>query len=228
MERAPATRRLLRLRGTLRHVAEERQVCQRSFLSLAQANHHCTGVRPCHSRGGMCVGRNRHRTPPHAGCGLHHMKAVYRNVHCGRPAGVAMQWQGLKRARSRGMDRRNTWYGLVVLGVAAYLVLWFVPDALAQEPIVVGRIAYTEGQILRFVPETQDWVATVQDTPFGMNDALYSEPQARAEVTIPNGLRIRIGASTQIQPIALKNDAADIDLASGVARFDNLSTHGVI
>ena len=42
----------------------------------------------------------------------------------------------------------------------------------AREPILVGRIAHLEGQLLRYVPSEQDWVATVQDAPFGLEDAL--------------------------------------------------------
>src|SRR5438477_6843918 len=126
------------------------------------------------------------------------------------------------------MDIRKKWYGLAVLMVAAGLVSPLVLRAAAQEAVLVGRIAHTEGQILRFVPETQDWVATVKDAPFGLNDTLYSEPQARAELMMPNGLGVRIGASTQIQLLALRNDASDLDVASGVARFYNKSARGVV
>src|SRR6266851_3707428 len=126
------------------------------------------------------------------------------------------------------MDIRKKWYWLAVLMVAAGLVSPLMPRASAQEAVVVGRIAHTEGQVLRFVPETQDWVATVKDAPFGLNDTLYTDLQARAELLMPNGLWIRIGASTQIQPIALRSDASDIDLASGVARFYDHSAHGVV
>src|SRR5438270_14049627 len=111
------------------------------------------------------------------------------------------------------MDIRKKWYGLAVLMVAAGLVSPLVLRAAAQEAVLVGRISHTEGQVLRFVPETQDWVATVQDAPFGIQDTLYTDPQARAEFIMPNGLWVRIGRSTQIQLIALQNDAADIDLA---------------
>src|SRR5712692_6619564 len=114
-----------------------------------------------------------------------------------------MQLQCLEITRSRGMDRRKKWSWLAMLLVAACLVSPLVPHASAQEPVLVGRIAHTEGQVLRFVPETQDWVATVKDAPFGMHDALYSEPQARAEFRMPNGLWVRIGPSTQIQLLAL-------------------------
>src|SRR5260370_41617612 len=104
------------------------------------------------------------------------------------------------------MERRNTWYRLAVLMVAAGLVFLLVPCASAQEAVLVGRITHTEGQVLRFVPETQDWVATVQDAPFGMHDTLYTGPRARAEFMMPNGLWVRIGGSTQIQLLALQSD----------------------
>ena len=63
------------------------------------------------------------------------------------------------------MDSRKTWPWLAVLMVAAGLVSPLAPCASAQEADVVGRIAHTEGQVLHFVPETQDWVATVKDAP---------------------------------------------------------------
>ncbi len=126
------------------------------------------------------------------------------------------------------MDSRKKGTWLAVLLVAAGLVWPLAPGAAAQEGVLVGRIAYTEGQVLRFVPETRDWVATVTDAPFGLHDALYSDAHARAELLMPNGLWVRIGASTQIQLIALKSDASEIDLASGVARFYTKSAHGVV
>src|SRR6266851_10171333 len=125
------------------------------------------------------------------------------------------------------MKRHTPWAGLALLVVAG-LVGPRVPRAAAQEAVVVGRITHTEGQVLRFVPETQDWVATVTDAPFGLHDTLYTAPTARAELRMPNGLWVRIGASTQIQLLALTSDASDLDLASGVTRFSNTSAHGVV
>src|SRR5215471_12103721 len=123
---------------------------------------------------------------------------------------------------------QKTCYWLAFLLVAAGLVWPLVPSASAQEAVLVSRIAYTEGQVLRYVPESRDWVATVKDAPFGIHDALYSDPHTRAELIMPNGLMVRIGASTQIQLIALKSDASEIDLASGVTRFYNVSSNGVV
>jgi hypothetical protein len=49
-----------------------------------------------------------------------------------------------------------------------------------------------------------------------------------AELIVPNGTWIRIGNSTQIQFIALDTDLAEMDVASGVARFYNKSSDTVI
>jgi hypothetical protein len=100
--------------------------------------------------------------------------------------------------------------------------------ASAREGILIGRISHVEGQLLRFVPAEKDWVATVKDTPFGMDDALYSDENAKAEFIMPNRTWVRIGGSTQIQLIALKADVTEADVASGVARFHNQSSNALI
>jgi len=49
-----------------------------------------------------------------------------------------------------------------------------------EEGMLVGRISYVEGDLLRYVPEEKDWEATVEDAPFGLDDALYSSENAKA------------------------------------------------
>jgi len=97
-----------------------------------------------------------------------------------------------------------------------------------EEPILVGRISHVEGQLMRYVNEEKDWVVTVKDAPFGVNDALYSGKHGRAEFMMPNNTRIRIDADTQIHLFTLKEDLTEIDVASGVARFYNRSSDRVI
>ena len=92
-----------------------------------------------------------------------------------------------------------------------------------NEGILVGRIAYTEGKLLRYVEEEKDWVLTVKDAPFGQEDALYSDNNAKAEFIMPNSTWIRVGESTQLQLIALNPDATTVDVASGSARLYNKS-----
>ncbi len=87
--------------------------------------------------------------------------------------------------------------------------------------IMVGRVFYIEGDLVRYVPAEQDWVAVVQDAPFGTEDTLFSGIQGMAELIVPDGAWIRIGNSTQIQFITLGPDIAEMDVASGTARFYN-------
>jgi hypothetical protein len=96
------------------------------------------------------------------------------------------------------------------------------------ETILVGRISHVEGEVLRYVPDQKDWAATVKDAPFGMDDALYSGKDGRAEIIMPNNTWARIDGDTQVQLIALKDDVTEIDVASGVARFYNKGSDVVI
>ncbi len=122
---------------------------------------------------------------------------------------------------------RWPWYPCLVL-FSTVLVAFPVCAAPAREGLLVGRISHVEGQLLRFVPAEKDWVATVRDAPFGMDDALYSDQDAKAEFIMPNRTWVRIGGSTQIQLIALKADVTEVDVASGVARFYNKSPDALI
>ena len=121
---------------------------------------------------------------------------------------------------------------ILLLSICLFLT---VPFSAAQSQqrqdngvILVGRISYIEGQLLRYVPEDKDWVAAVTDAPFGMEDSLYTVANSRAEFIIPNNTWIRIDDKTQIQVLDLENDATQADVASGVARFYNRSAQGVI
>ena len=127
------------------------------------------------------------------------------------------------------MSNLGKWFWPTVILVAVCLASPLAPSAAAQqEQVLVGRISHIEGQLLRYVPESQDWVAEVKDAPFGLNDALYSDSSAKAEFIMPNGLWIRVAGSTQIQLIALKPEASEIDVASGVARFYNKNPNGML
>jgi hypothetical protein len=95
-------------------------------------------------------------------------------------------------------------------------------------PMVVGRVYYAEGDLLRYVPAEEDWVAVVRDAPFGPEDTLFSGNRGMAELIVPNGTWIRTGNNTQIQFITLDTDLAEMDVASGVARFYNKSSDTVI
>ena len=96
------------------------------------------------------------------------------------------------------------------------------PSSAADEPpIVVGRVYHIEGDLLRYVPEENDWVAAVRDAPFSAGDTLYTGSRGQAELIVPNGTWIRIGDSTQVQFIGLDSEVSEIDVGAGLARLYN-------
>jgi len=100
--------------------------------------------------------------------------------------------------------------------------------AAEKENVMVGRIAFIEGELLRYVPSDKDWVVTVKDTPFGLDDAVYSGEDTKAEIIMPNGTWARVGPNTQIQMITLKPDLTEVDVATGVARFYDRGSKTVV
>ena len=126
------------------------------------------------------------------------------------------------------MKRMKRWMGLVVCLFLAAVVMVPLSSAADAPAMVVGRIFHIEGDLLRYVPAEKDWVAVVRDAPFGTEDTLFSGSRGMAELIVPNRTWIRIGNSTQIQFITLDTDLAEIDVASGVARFYNKSSDTVI
>ena len=125
--------------------------------------------------------------------------------------------------------KRITWMiGLLVCLFSAAVTV-VPPSSAADAPaVVVGRVYHIEGDLLRYVPEENDWVAVVKDAPFGTEDTLFSGSRGMGELIAPNGTWIRVGNSTQIQFIALDMDLSEMDVAAGVARFYNKGSDTVI
>lgn len=92
-----------------------------------------------------------------------------------------------------------------------------------DEDILVGRISHIEGTLLRYIEEYKDWVVTVKDSPFALDDALYAEDGAKVEIIMPNKTWLRVGENSQVQLLTLNSDTTTIDIASGLTRFYNKS-----
>ena len=72
--------------------------------------------------------------------------------------------------------------GCLFLGAVAVVQ----PSSAADDPaMVVGRIFHIEGDLLRYVPAENDWVAVVRDAPFGTEDTLFSGSRGMAEPSVP-------------------------------------------
>ena len=123
------------------------------------------------------------------------------------------------------LQQRSRCDRIVFLAVL-FAFAFCVPSAWGE--IIVGRITNVEGQLLRFVPDQNDWVATIKDAPFGIQDALYSDQEGKAEIFMPNNIWVRLGGSTQVQLIATQPDAVELDVSLGVARIFNESAEAII
>jgi hypothetical protein len=126
-----------------------------------------------------------------------------------------------------------------LLSVSFILLLVMIPvtspqghprpdDREGEETILVGRISHVEGKVSTYVPEEEEWVATVKDAPFGIHDAINSDKGGRAEIMMPNNTWARIDGNTRIQLIGLRYDVTEIDVESGIARFYNKGSDAVI
>jgi hypothetical protein len=125
-----------------------------------------------------------------------------------------------------------------LLWVQSILFLIMIPITSSQaqprwddregETVLVGRISHVEGQLLRYVPEEEEWVSMVKDAPFYINDLLYSDKKGRAEFILPNNTWARIDGDTRIQLNLLKDDITEIDVTSGVVRFHNKGSYAVV
>lgn len=88
--------------------------------------------------------------------------------------------------------------------------------AAGEEVAVVGRITeIAGGELLRYDPDAGEWVALVPDSPFGIDDALYTDERARAEILIPNGTLVRLDDYTQILCLSLQERLTHIQLSDG-------------
>ncbi len=92
-----------------------------------------------------------------------------------------------------------------------------------QDPVLVGRISHVEGLMSRYDPESDRWVSTTREAPFGVDDLLRSDPDARAEILLPNNTWIRMDGDTRLQMTALTQDITEVDLPFGTGRFYNKS-----
>lgn len=105
-----------------------------------------------------------------------------------------------------------------ILAAAACLAAAPV-NAAEEEVAVVGRITeIAGGELLRYDPDAGEWVALVPDSPFGIDDALFTDERARAEILIPNGTLVRLDDYTQILCLSLQERLTHIQLSDGRVR----------
>jgi hypothetical protein len=122
------------------------------------------------------------------------------------------------------------------LTLISLFILWIIalgaslahaqnPEAWEEQgAVLVGRISHIEGELSLYDPESDQWIATPQEAPFGAEDLLLSGAKSKAEFIMPNNTWARIDGDTQIQLVTLDPKLTELDLSFGNARLFNRST----
>lgn len=85
----------------------------------------------------------------------------------------------------------------------------------------VGRLAFVDGTVSFHDDEENGWTRAIVNTPLTTGDALWTEPNARSEVSLA-GTRIRMDGSTELDMTQIDDRQVRLQLAQG--RLDVKST----
>ena len=83
-----------------------------------------------------------------------------------------------------------------------------------EPPGRVGRLAFVDGTVSFHDDEQSGWKKAVVNTPLTSGDALWTEPNARSEVSVA-GTRIRLDGSTELGLTQIDDDGVRLQLAQG-------------
>jgi hypothetical protein len=101
----------------------------------------------------------------------------------------------------------------IATGIAVAL---FCTSAMAEgePPARVGRLAFTEGTVSFHDYDQSGWTQAVVNTPLTSGDGIWTEPNARSEISLA-GTRIRMEGATQLDMLALDDTQTRLQLGQG-------------
>jgi Family of unknown function (DUF6600) len=105
--------------------------------------------------------------------------------------------------------------------VAAGLAWSSLAQAQGEPPARVGRLAFTNGPVSFHDEQQSGWTPAVVNTPLTSGDAIWTEPNARSEVSLA-GTRIRLSGATELDMLAVADTETRLQLPQG--RIDVKST----
>jgi hypothetical protein len=105
---------------------------------------------------------------------------------------------------------------ILVTGTLGYSGAAFGQQSLSSNdpPSRVGRLAFTEGTVSFHDAERTDWEGARINTPLTTGDAVWTEPDAHAEISIA-GTRVRMDGATQLDLLTLDDKATRLQLDQG-------------
>ena len=86
--------------------------------------------------------------------------------------------------------------------------------AQGEPPARVARLAFTDGTVSFHDDEQSGWTPAVINTPLTTGDGIWTEPNARSEISLA-GTRIRMEGATQLDMLALDDTQTRLQLAQG-------------
>ena len=81
-------------------------------------------------------------------------------------------------------------------------------------PARVGRLAFVQGTVSFHDNEQTDWAPALVNTPLTSGDALWTEPNARSEISIA-GTRVRMDSGTQLDMLAIDDTQTRMQIDQG-------------
>jgi hypothetical protein len=104
--------------------------------------------------------------------------------------------------------------GFVGATLAATLAWSSVAQAQSEPPGRVGRLAFTDGTVSLHDNEQSQWTPAVVNTPLSTGDSLWTEPNARSEISLA-GTRIRMAGATELDMLAVDDTQTRLQIDQG-------------
>ena len=102
-----------------------------------------------------------------------------------------------------------------VAGIVGAAIVWSsAAQAQSEPPGRVGRLAFTNGTVSFHDNEQSEWAPAVVNTPLSTGDSLWTEPNARSEISLA-GTRIRMAGATELDMLAVDDTQTRLQVDQG-------------
>ena len=103
---------------------------------------------------------------------------------------------------------------ILVAGSLSYAGATVAQTGPNEPPGRVGRLAFIQGTVSFHDDEQTDWAPALVNTPVSTGDAIWTEPNARSEISIA-GTRLRMDSASQLDMLALDDTQTRMQLDQG-------------
>ncbi len=103
---------------------------------------------------------------------------------------------------------------IFVTGTLGYAGATVAQTAPGDPPGRVGRLAFVQGTVSFHDNEQTDWAPALLNTPVTTGDAVWTEPNAKSEISIA-GTRLRMDGASQLDMLALDDTQTRMQLDQG-------------